>query len=89
MNCVDTFVNIHFAGRAFAACTTEGLLIYSIDNDIVFDPFQLHIGVTPATIRQTLVEGDPGTAIVMALALNQSDLIKLTIESVKVEDGNI
>lgn len=34
-------------GRAFAAATTEGLLIYSIDDNLIYDPVDIAIDVTP------------------------------------------
>ena len=46
------------AGQAWAAATTEGLLIYSLDAGMVFDPFLLDESVTPDSIRKTLQDGD-------------------------------
>lgn len=34
-------------GRTFAAATTEGLLIYSMDDNLIFDPADIAIDVTP------------------------------------------
>lgn len=34
-------------GRSWAAATTEGVLIYSIDESFIFDPTDLDIDVTP------------------------------------------
>lgn len=34
-------------GRSFAAATTEGVLIFSIDESFIFDPTDLDIDVTP------------------------------------------
>lgn len=34
-------------GRTFAAATTEGLLIYSIDDNLIYDPVDIAIDVTP------------------------------------------
>lgn len=45
-------------GQAWAAVTTEGLLIYSLDIGLMFDPFQLELGVTPDTVKKTLDECD-------------------------------
>lgn len=39
---------------SFAAATTEGLLIYSVNQDLVFDPFDLDIDVTPESVLETL-----------------------------------
>ena len=43
-------------GRSFAAATVEGLLIYSLDNTLLFDPFLLGIDITPSSVRETLAE---------------------------------
>lgn len=41
-------------GQAWAAATTEGLLIYSLEMGLVFDPFHLELGITPDSVRNTL-----------------------------------
>lgn len=38
--------------------TTEGLLVYSLDAGLVFDPFMLELGVTPESTRKTLENQD-------------------------------
>lgn len=35
--------------NAFAAASTEGLLVYSVDETVFFDPFDLDVDVTPQT----------------------------------------
>ncbi|KAI5286470.1 hypothetical protein KEM52_001987, partial [Ascosphaera acerosa] len=40
--------------QAFCAASTEGVLIYSLENDFTFDPFDLDITITPDTILDTL-----------------------------------
>lgn len=40
--------------RSFCASSTEGLLIYSLDTDLVFDPFDLDISITPDSILETV-----------------------------------
>lgn len=47
-------VNFSPTGRSFAAATTEGLLIYSLDETLVFDPFDLDIEITPDNIMLIL-----------------------------------
>ncbi|EPX74363.1 U3 snoRNP-associated protein Utp1 [Schizosaccharomyces octosporus yFS286] len=37
------------SGGAFAAATTEGLMIFSLINDFIFDPINLDIDITPET----------------------------------------
>ena len=75
-------------GRAWAACTTEGLLIYSIDNSAIFDPFDLNETITPLSIRQTLYEkNDSYMALLMALKLNEKSLIIEIIENIDSSKG--
>ena len=59
-------------GRAFCAASTEGLLLYSLDASIAFDPFDLDIDVTPATTLDTLRRRDYLRALVMAFRLSSS-----------------
>lgn len=41
-------------GRSFSAATTEGVLVYSIDDSFIFDPTDLDIDVTPEVLGETL-----------------------------------
>lgn len=41
-------------GLSFAAASTEGLLVYSVENPFIFDPFDLDISITPDSILDTL-----------------------------------
>ena len=52
------YIFVCITGQAWAAATTEGLLIYSLDSGMMFDPFQLEMNVTPDSIKKTLAEGD-------------------------------
>lgn len=47
---------MYYLGQAWGAATTEGLLIYSLDVDFIFDPFQLDLKITPDTIKETLAK---------------------------------
>ncbi|XP_063233160.1 periodic tryptophan protein 2 homolog [Bacillus rossius redtenbacheri] len=69
-------------GQAWAAVTTEGLLVYSLDVSLVFDPFHLEVGITPDTIRSTLQRGDSAQALMMALKLNEKLLIQEVVENI-------
>lgn len=73
-------------GRSFCAASTEGLLIYSLDTTIQFDPFDLDITVTPASTLKTLRDGDYLKAFVMAFRLNESKLIRRIYESIPTID---
>ncbi|KIX09670.1 uncharacterized protein Z518_00751 [Rhinocladiella mackenziei CBS 650.93] len=79
---------IEFAptGRSFCAASTEGLLIYSLDNTGMedFDPFDLDVDVTPQNIQAILQQNEPEylKALVMAFRLNDKCLLRKSYESV-------
>jgi periodic tryptophan protein 2 len=83
--------DIEFAptGRSFCAASTEGLLLYSLDDVGTddFDPFDLDIEVTPQNIRALLAQPEPEVlkALVMAFRLNDKPLLRQTYESVPFE----
>ncbi|GIC90070.1 snoRNA-binding rRNA-processing protein PWP2 [Aspergillus udagawae] len=90
-----TAVDFSPTGRAFCAASTEGLLVYSLDTEFVFDPFDLDIDITPTTILATLdaakkahsmnTADDDNTflkALVMAFRLNESKLIRAVYEAI-------
>lgn len=69
-------------GRVWAAASTEGLLMYSLDDSITFDPFDLDMDLTPQSVLQVLTSGEYLKALVMAFRLNEKVLIRRTYESV-------
>nr|XP_023014507.1 periodic tryptophan protein 2 homolog [Leptinotarsa decemlineata] len=73
-------------GESWAAATTEGLLVYSLHHSYVFDPWDLQIGVTPASIRQAIKDDDHSNALMMAMNLNEAKLIQEVVESTPVKD---
>ncbi|ORY31612.1 WD40-repeat-containing domain protein [Naematelia encephala] len=75
-------VRFSATGRSWAAASTEGLLIYSLDESTTFDPFDLSIDLTPDTVNSTLASGDHLMALIMSLRLNESPLIQRCYEAV-------
>ncbi|XP_013867463.1 PWP2 small subunit processome component [Austrofundulus limnaeus] len=69
-------------GRSWAATTTEGLLVYSLDSSLVFDPYDLDLDVTPTSIRKQLRLQQWVSAIVLAFRLNEKDLKQEVLETV-------
>ena len=69
-------------GREFAAATTEGLLMYSLDSKMIFDPFELEEEITPKATRLMIREQEYDRALSMALKLNEPDLIREVIEQI-------
>ncbi|XP_023282855.1 periodic tryptophan protein 2 homolog [Seriola lalandi dorsalis] len=72
-------------GRSWAATTTEGLLVYSLDGSMVFDPYDLDLDVTPASIRKQLRLQEWASAIVLAFRLNEKALKQEVLETVPHE----
>ncbi|KAI0006937.1 periodic tryptophan protein 2 [Xylariaceae sp. FL0662B] len=82
-----TSVGFSPSGTAFCAASTEGLLVYSVDNDLQFDPFDLNMEITPASTLAVLdSEKDYLKSLVMAFRLNEVGLIKRVFQSVPYID---
>ncbi|KAJ6595893.1 Dip2/Utp12 family-domain-containing protein [Mycena vulgaris] len=69
-------------GRAWAAASTEGLLIYSLDDTVTFNPFNLSMDLTPQAVLDVLAAREYLKALVMAFRLNEKPLIHRVYESV-------
>ncbi|XP_067116836.1 PWP2 small subunit processome component [Osmerus mordax] len=69
-------------GRSWAATSTEGLLIYSLDGALVFDPYDLDLDVTPLSVRRQLRKMEWASAIVLAFRLNESVLTQEVLEAI-------
>ncbi|KAI8972105.1 WD40-repeat-containing domain protein [Pilobolus umbonatus] len=69
-------------GRSWAAATTEGLTIYSLDEDILFDPFDLEMDITPDAVLEALSEKEYLTSLCMAFRLNEKPLIHTVFEKI-------
>lgn len=73
-------------GQSWAAATTDGLLIYSLDNSVTFDPFELDMDITPETILETLHDQDYLKALVMAFRLSEVSLIRQVWQAIPAVD---
>jgi periodic tryptophan protein 2 len=63
-------------GREWATVSGEGLHVYSLDEDMIFDPISLTEAITPAAVESKLSSGDYGMALRMAIHLNEFALVK-------------
>ncbi|KAF9010038.1 WD40-repeat-containing domain protein [Cyathus striatus] len=79
-------IRISPTGRAWAAASTEGLLIYSLDETVTFDPFDLSIDLTPQSIIEVLTSREYLKALVMAFRLNEKALIQRVYENIPLHD---
>lgn len=73
-------VNFSSTGREWATVSGEGLHVYSLDDDMIFDPISLTESVTPAAVETKLATGEYGVALRMALHLNEFALVKEVLE---------
>ncbi|KAK3099531.1 hypothetical protein FSP39_005884 [Pinctada imbricata] len=76
-------------GQAWAAASTEGLLIYSLDHNLTFDPYQLDTEITPQSVRETLARGEYSTAVIKSLRLNETNVVQEVVENVPVSDVEV
>lgn len=79
-------VKVSPTGRTWAAASTDGLLVYSLDESVLFDPFDLDIDLTPESIIKTLNKGDYLISLVMAFRLNDEKLIEKVYISTPISD---
>ena len=64
----------------------EGLLIYSLDKTVTFDPFDLTIDSTPQSILEALDSHKYLKALVIGFRLNKKPLIQRVYEKIPRED---
>ncbi|KAF0297793.1 Periodic tryptophan protein 2 [Amphibalanus amphitrite] len=73
-------------GESWGAVTTEGLLIYSLDPTLVFEPFQLEEDITEGSVLAKLAAGHRARALIMALHLNLERITRRVVERVPLTD---
>ena len=69
-------------GREWATVSGEGLHVYSLDEDMLFDPISLTEAITPAAVETKLDQKNYSMALRMALHLNEHILIKQVLEEI-------
>lgn len=74
------------SGRGFCAASTEGLLSYTLDSGVKFDPFDLEMDITPASTLAALATKDYLRALVMAFRLNEKSLLRKVFEATPAID---
>lgn len=84
-----TSIQFSPTATAFAAASTEGLLVYSIDDTMVFDPFDLDVDVTPQTTLESLNNKSYLESLVMAFRLNEDYLIQRVYEAIPASQINL
>lgn len=67
-------------GREWATVSMEGLHVYSLDEDMIFDPISLTEAVTPIAVFAKIKSKEYGIALKMAIHLNEYALVKQVLE---------
>ena len=76
-------------GRAFSAVTTEGLLTYSLDSTVAFDPYDLELDITSDRVRRVADSGNFSEALILAFRLNEADVLKEVFERIPVSNAEL
>lgn len=72
--------------HSFAAASTEGLLIYSIDEKITFTPIDLDIEITTQNVLKTLDDRNFLHSLIMSFVLDDFNLTQKVYESIPLND---
>ncbi|CCK72039.1 snoRNA-binding rRNA-processing protein PWP2 KNAG_0I02540 [Huiozyma naganishii CBS 8797] len=81
-----TCVQFSPTATAFSAASTEGLLIYSVNETLLFDPFDLDIDITPQSTLEELKSNNYLNALIMAFRLNEAYLINKVYEEIPIAE---
>jgi periodic tryptophan protein 2 len=81
-----TCVRFSSTGTEWAAAVTEGLLLYSLDEDLSFAPLDIDEDVTPATVMSTLSRREWAKGVMMALRLSEAGTVRRSLEAVPAEE---
>ncbi|KAJ3145808.1 hypothetical protein HDU89_006860 [Geranomyces variabilis] len=73
-------------GRSWAAASTEGLLMYSLDETLLFDPFDLELDITPEAIYEALADREYLKALVMSFRLGEKPVTRRVYNAIPVDD---
>ena len=68
-------------GREWAAATPQGLLVYGLEEDMVFNPLELDEAATPAAVTRKIKEGNVAMALVLACQLNEEKIMLQALEA--------
>ena len=67
-------------GRDFATISTEGLHIFSLDEDMIFDPMDLTESITPGAVMRHLKNKAYDRALRMSMHLNEISVVHQVLE---------
>ena len=76
-----------YTDQSWAVGTNEGLLIYSLDQKLTFNPYDLTESVTPDAILEALTAQELNRALTMSLKLNELSVIQHVIEAIPLANS--
>jgi periodic tryptophan protein 2 len=74
-------VGFSSTGREWATVSMEGLHVYSLDEDMIFDPISLTEAVTPSAVFAKISAKDFSSALRLAVHLNEFALVREVLDS--------
>ena len=74
-------VSLSPTGRAWTAATSEGVLLYAVDQGLLFDPTDLAEDITPASALEALNSGAYLRSLLIALRLHDPTIVRHVILS--------
>eukprot|EP00596_Hydrurales_sp_CCMP1899_P003442 CAMPEP_0119050586 /NCGR_PEP_ID=MMETSP1177-20130426/70734_1 /TAXON_ID=2985 /ORGANISM="Ochromonas sp, Strain CCMP1899" /LENGTH=830 /DNA_ID=CAMNT_0007029157 /DNA_START=526 /DNA_END=3015 /DNA_ORIENTATION=+ len=72
-------------GREWAAATTQGLQIFSLDESMQFAPTDLDVSITPQSVTAAIIRQEYGLAVNMSLHLGEKAVVKKAVDAVPEE----
>lgn len=86
---LTTCVKFSSTGTEWAAATTQGLQVFSLDEAMQFAPTDIDITITPQSVLAAVSRQELGLAINMALHLGEADVLKVAVDAVPVESVDV
>jgi len=73
------------SGRDWAAATTQGLQLFSVDPALLFVPIDLDVTVTPQAVTQALATQQYPLALSFSLQLGEGDIIRTAVGATPID----
>ena len=73
-------------GQSWSCSTPEGLMVYRLDNQITFDPFDLELDITPDSINNAMAQSQSLKALIMSFRLGDCHITRKVYVSVPLQD---
>ena len=86
---LTTAVKFSSTGREWAAATSQGLQVYSLDEDMLFAPTDLDITITPQAVDTALSREEYSLALNMALHLGEQSILKKVFSKIPMDAINL